>query len=49
MLNSLTEGNLAAQCLKSRRGIATLTAVRMIAELIDICRFDREHNLACCS
>ena len=49
MLDSLTEGNLAVQCLKSRRGIATLTAAKMIAEIIDIRRFPREDSLACYS
>ena len=49
MLDSLTEGNLAVQCLKSRRGIATLTAAKMIAEIIDIRRFAREDSLACYS
>jgi transposase len=49
MLESLTEGNLAVQCLKSRRGIATLTAAKMIAEIIDIRRFAREDSLACYS
>ncbi|MBE3040876.1 MAG: IS110 family transposase [Chloroflexi bacterium] len=48
-LHSLTEGNLAVQCLKSRRGIATLTAAKMIAEIIDIRRFVREDSLACYS
>jgi transposase len=46
MLESLTEGNLAVQCLKSHRGIATLTAAKMIAEMIDIRRFAREDSLA---
>jgi len=49
MLDSLTQGNLAVQCLKSRRGIATLTAAKMIAEIIDIRRFAREDSLACYS
>jgi transposase len=49
MLDSLTEGNLAVQCLKSHRGIATLTAAKMIAEIIDIRRFAREDSLACYS
>jgi hypothetical protein len=49
MLDGLTEGNLAVQCLKSRRGIATLTATKMIAEIIDIRRFAREDSLACYS
>jgi len=47
ILESLTEGNLAVQCLKGRRGIATLTAAKMIAEIIDIRRFPREDSLAC--
>jgi len=49
MLDRLTEGNLAVQCLKSRRGIATLTAAKMISEIIDIRRFAREDSLACYS
>jgi transposase len=49
MLGSLTEGNRAVQCLKSRRGIATLTAAKMVAEIIDIRRFPREDSLACYS
>jgi transposase len=49
MLESLTKGNLAVQCLKGRRGIATLTAAKMIAEIIDIRRFSREDSLACYS
>jgi len=49
MLDSLTEANRAVQCLKSRRGIATLTAAKMIAEIIDIRRFPREDSLACYS
>jgi len=49
MLDSLTEGNRAVQCLKSRRGIATLTAAKMVAEIIDIRRFAREDSLACYS
>jgi transposase len=49
MLDNLTEGDLAVQCLKSHRGIATLTAAKMIAEIIDIRRFAREDSLACYS
>ena len=49
MLDSLTESNRAVQCLKSRRGIATLTAAKMVAEIIDIRRFPREDSLACYS
>ncbi len=49
MLDSLTESNRAVQCLKSRRGIATLTAAKMVAEIIDIRRFAREDSLACYS
>jgi transposase len=49
MLESLTEGNRAVQCLKGRRGIAVLSAAKMIAEIIDIRRFAREDSLACYS
>jgi transposase len=49
MLDTLTQGNAQVQCLKSRRGIATLTATKMIAEIIDIRRFAREDSLACYS
>jgi transposase len=49
MLDTLTQGNAQVQCLKSRRGIATLTAAKMIAEIIDIRRFAREDSLACTS
>jgi len=49
MLEGLTEGNLAVQCLKGHRGIATLTAAKMIAEIIDIRRFAHEDSLACYS
>jgi len=46
MLEVLTRDTLAVQVLKEMRGIGTITATTMIAEIIDIRRFVREDNLA---
>ena len=45
MLDAITQPNLAVHALKQIRGIGTITASTMIAEIIDI-RFAREDNLA---
>jgi hypothetical protein len=45
----MTKDTIAVQVLKERRGIATITATTMIAEIIDIRRFAREDSLACYS
>jgi transposase len=47
MLEKLTAENAAVQELCAMRGIATNTATKMIAEIIDIRRFAREDSLAC--
>jgi hypothetical protein len=49
MLEKLTAENAAVQELRTMRGIATNTASKMIAEIIDIRRFAREDSLACYS
>jgi transposase len=49
MLEKLTAENAAVQELHQTKGIATNTAAKMIAEIIDIRRFDREDSLACYS
>ena len=49
MLEVLTRDNAAVHVLKQMRGIATLTAATMMAEIIDIRRFAREDSLACYS
>ena len=49
MLEKLTAKNAGVQELRQMRGIATNTASRMIAEIIDIRRFAREDSLACYS
>ena len=49
MLEKLTAKNAAVQELRQMRGIATNTASKMIAEIIDIRRFAREDSLACYS
>ena len=49
MLEVLTRDNAAVLVLKQMRGIATLTAATMMAEIIDIRRFPREDSLACYS
>ena len=46
MLEELTTENAAVGELKSIRGLATITAASMIAEIIDIRRFAHEDNLA---
>jgi hypothetical protein len=46
MLEKLTAENAAVQALQMR-GIGTITAATMIAEIIDIRRFAREDSLAC--
>ena len=47
MLEKLTAKNEAVQELRQTRGIATNTATKMVAEIIDIRRFAREDSLAC--
>jgi transposase len=47
MLEELTKDSPAVQALKEKRGIGTITAATMIAEIIDIRRFAREDSLAC--
>jgi transposase len=49
MLEELTAGNAAVQALRQMRGIGTVTASTMIAEIVDIRRFAREDSLACYS
>jgi transposase len=49
MLEKLTAENAAVQELRRTKGIATNTAAKMIAEIIDIRRFAREDSLACYS
>ena len=46
MLEQLTKDSPAVQALKEKRGIGTITAATMIAEIIDIRRFSRDDNLA---
>ena len=46
MIDELTKNSSSVQALKGIRGIGTLTAATMIAEIIDIRRFAREDNLA---
>ena len=46
MLEELTKNTPEVQALKEKRGIGTVTAATMIAEIIDIRRFSREDNLA---
>lgn len=46
MLEELTKDSPAVQALEEKRGIGTITAATMIAEIIDIRRFSREDNLA---
>ena len=47
MLEKVTVGNAAVQALQQMRGIGTVTATTMIAEIVDIRRFAREDSLAC--
>ena len=49
ILDELTAGNAAVQTLRQMRGIGTVTAATMIAEIVDIRRFAREDSLACYS
>ncbi len=49
MLEKITAENAGVQELRNVRGIATNTASKMIAEIIDIRRFAREDSLACYS
>jgi transposase len=49
MLEKLTAENAAVRELCAMKGIATNTASKMIAEIIDIRRFAREDSLACYS
>jgi hypothetical protein len=49
MLEKMTAENVAVQALRQMRGIATKTAAKMIAEIIDIRRFVCEDSLACYS
>ena len=49
MLEELIAGNAAVQALRQMKGIGTITAATMIAEIIDIRRFAREDSLACYS
>lgn len=46
MLEELTKSSPEVQALKQKRGIGTVTAATIIAEIIDIRRFAREDNLA---
>lgn len=46
MLDEITKDSPGVQTLKQKRGIGTVTASTMIAEIIDIRRFSREENLA---
>jgi transposase len=46
MIGELTKEYPAVQALKEKRGIGTITAATMIAEIIDIRRFVCEDNLA---
>jgi transposase len=49
LLAELIKDSGAAQALLTKRGIGTITAATMIAEIIDIRRFAREDSLACYS
>jgi transposase len=49
MLEEVSRDNKAVQALKHRRGIATITATALVAEIVDIRRFAREDSLACYS
>jgi len=49
MLEVLTTDSAAVHVLKQMRGIGTLTAATMMAEIIDIRRFAKEYSLACYS
>jgi hypothetical protein len=47
MLNTITQDNSAVAALRKTRGIATVTASTLVAEIIDIRRFASEDSLAC--
>jgi hypothetical protein len=47
MLNTITQDNSAVAALRQPRGIATVTASTLVAEIIDIRRFSSEDSLAC--
>jgi transposase len=47
MLDTITQDNSAVAALRQTRGIATVTASTLVAEIIDIRRFPREDSLAC--
>jgi hypothetical protein len=47
MLDAITHDNSAVAALRKTRGIATVTASTLVAEIIDIRRFASEDNLAC--
>jgi len=46
MLNTITQDNSAVAALRQTRGIATVTASTLVAEIIDIRRFSSEDSLA---
>ena len=46
MLEQITQRNAAVQALKQIRGIGTITASRLVAEIVDSRRFLRDDNLA---
>jgi len=46
MMDEVTKDSLPVQTLKETRGIATITASTLIAEIIDIRRFGSDDNLA---
>jgi transposase len=46
MLEKVGQDRLSVQTLKRRRGIGTITATGMVAEMIDVRRFPAEDNLA---
>ena len=47
MLDTITQDNRAVAALRKTRGIATVTASTLVAEIIDIRRFASEDSLAC--
>jgi transposase len=46
MLEELTKNSPEVQMSKQKRGIGTVTAATLVAEIVDIRRFVRENNLA---
>ena len=46
MLDASTQAHAAVQLLKEHRGVGTITATAMVAEIIDIRRFASDDNLA---